>query len=122
MSKTTRLLDLYKACTVCSIFMHYPIFVIVIFHYFILYVQDILKDYLDKRERGDLVCQKRTSIAEVLNQKVSYVDSVLTVPFLQCNFIAVMVCANRFSLSIIMLVCPSVCHTHYTKNIFVQFF
>jgi len=60
-------------------FVFHPILVVVTFQCFILYVQDILKDYLDKRERGDLICQKRTLIADVLNQKVSYVDFVLNI-------------------------------------------
>ena len=42
-----------------------------IFLCFVLNVQDILKDYLDKRERGDLLCQKKTYISEFLNRKVS---------------------------------------------------
>jgi len=38
---------------------------------FVLNVQDILKDYLDKKERGDLLCQKKIYVSEYINQKVS---------------------------------------------------
>jgi len=36
-----------------------------------LCAQDILKDYLDKRERGDLLCQKKVAITEFINAKVT---------------------------------------------------
>jgi len=43
----------------------------VLLNIFVSNVQDVLKDYLDKRERGDLLCQKRTYISDFLSRKVS---------------------------------------------------
>jgi len=68
-------------------------------HCSIPYVQDILRDYLDKRERGELVCQKKTAISEILNQKVSYVI-MLKVVFSCLNLISVL-------LSVHLTVCLS---------------